>query len=400
MSAIDRSGWRTVRLGDIAEVVTGTTPSTTEPRYWGGHVPFVTPSDLTGHVFTGQTARTLSDDGAAVARVVPAHSTLVTCIGTVGRVALTTVPCTTNQQINAVIPGPEVDATFLSYALATQARVIERLAGVTAVPIVNKSQLKDLRLRIPNLDHQVRIAQLLQRASEVLQQVDSLIAAKREFKRGLMQELLTGRRRFPEFASEPWIEAPLGELFSERSETGFEHLPLLAVTGDRGVVLRDELDRRDTSSKDKSKYKRVCPGDIAYNTMRMWQGVSGLSQYEGIVSPAYTVVTPTGPMMGRYARHLFKLPRIVHSFWRHSQGLVDDTLSLKFPRFAIIQVTFPSRLDEQQRIASVLDAIDREIEVLIHIRTAYDNQKRGLMQKLLTGELAIPVSSEPEPVHA
>src|SRR5690606_24844812 len=122
--------------------------------------------DLTGHVFTGQTARTLSDDGAAVARVVPAHSTLVTCIGTVGRVALTTVPCTTNQQINAVIPGPEVDGTFLSYALATQARVIERLAGVTAVPIVNKSQLKDLRLRIPNLDHQVRIAQLLQRASE------------------------------------------------------------------------------------------------------------------------------------------------------------------------------------------------------------------------------------------
>src|SRR5690606_24735072 len=121
VSAIDRSGWRTVRLGDIAEVVTGTTPSTTEPRYWGGHVPFVTPSDLTGHVFTGQTARTLSDDGAAVARVVPAHSTLVTCIGTVGRVALTTVPCTTNQQINAVIPGPEVDGTFLSYALATQA---------------------------------------------------------------------------------------------------------------------------------------------------------------------------------------------------------------------------------------------------------------------------------------
>jgi len=215
-----------------------------------------------------------------------------------------------------------------------------------------------------------------------------------------MQELLTGRRRFPEFASEPWIEARLGELFSERSETGFEHLPLLAVTGDRGVVLRDELDRRDTSSNDKSKYKRVCPGDIAYNTMRMWQGVSGLSKYEGIVSPAYTVVTPTGPMMGRYARHLFKLPRIVHSFWRHSQGLVDDTLSLKFPRFATIRVMFPLRLDEQERIANVLDTIDREIELLIQIRAAYANQKRGLMQKLLTGELTVPVSSEPEPVHA
>lgn len=253
---------------------------------------------------------------------------------------------------------------------------------------------------LESAEARAKAAFYLDRVQHIVDTLSAVIAAKREFKRGLMQELLTGRRRFPEFASEPWIEAPLGELFSERSETGFEHLPLLAVTGDRGVVLRDELDRRDTSSKDKSKYKRVCPGDIAYNTMRMWQGVSGLSQYEGIVSPAYTVVTPTGPMMGRYARHLFKLPRIVHSFWRHSQGLVDDTLSLKFPRFAIIQVTFPSRLDEQQRIASVLDAIDREIEVLIHIRTAYDNQKRGLMQKLLTGELTVPVSSEPEPVHA
>jgi len=253
---------------------------------------------------------------------------------------------------------------------------------------------------LESAEARAKAAFYLDRVQHIVDTLSAVIAAKRDFNRGLMQELLTARRRFPEFASEPWVEALLGDLFSERSEIGFEHLPLLAVTGDRGVVLRDELDRRDTSSADKAKYKRVCPGDIAYNTMRMWQGVSGLSQYEGIVSPAYTVVTPAGPMMGQYARHLFKLPMIVHSFWRHSQGLVDDTLSLKFPRFAQIRVTYPSRLDEQERIASVLDAIDREIEILMQIRTAYDDQQRGLVQKLLTGELTVPVSSEPEPVHA
>ncbi|MFO4987002.1 hypothetical protein RCK87_24985, partial [Salmonella enterica subsp. enterica serovar 1,4,[5],12:i:-] len=94
------------------------------------------------------------------------------------------------------------------------------------------------------------------------------------------------------------------------------------------------LERRDTSAEDKSNYKVIRKGDIGYNTMRMWQGVFGLSAHDGIVSPAYTVVTPDrSRILGEFASHLFRHPRVVHTFRRYSQGLVDDTLLLKYPHF-------------------------------------------------------------------
>jgi type I restriction enzyme S subunit len=88
-----------------------------------------------------------------------------------------------------------------------------------------------------------------------------------------------------------WKELHLGEMFTERNETKFFDLPLLSI-GQNGVYPQDESVKKDTSNEDKSKYKRICPGDIGYNTMRMWQGRSALSELEGIVSPAYTVVIP------------------------------------------------------------------------------------------------------------
>jgi type I restriction enzyme S subunit len=205
-----------------------------------------------------------------------------------------------------------------------------------------------------------------------------------------MQDLLTGRRRFPEFAAEPWDEASLGELFDERNERDCRTLPLLAVTSDRGIIPREEVGRKDTSNSDKSAYKRVRPGDIAYNTMRMWQGVSALSDLDGIVSPAYTVVTPKDRMLGTYAQHLLKLPRTVHEFLRRSQGLVDDTLSLKFPNFAKVRVRYPRDQAEQQAISDLLGQLDGEIVCLTQQSGAFGEFKRGLMQKLLSGDIEVP----------
>jgi type I restriction enzyme S subunit len=157
-----------------------------------------------------------------------------------------------------------------------------------------------------------------------------------------------------------WECVTLGSIFAERIETGFTDLPLLAVTGERGIVLRDSLERRDSSSEDKSAYLRVCPGDIAYNTMRMWQGVSGLSPYEGIVSPAYTVCRPLKGLVPAFAPYLLKHPANIRLFHRHSQGLVDDTLNLKFPHFARLHVALPTE-SEQSRIAEILADVSSAI---------------------------------------
>ncbi|MGB0409405.1 MAG: restriction endonuclease subunit S [Opitutales bacterium] len=258
-------------------------------------------------------------------------------------------------------------------------------------PALNSSDVEALRIPYPDdQSERQKIAEILGACDEAIEAQERLIAQKQQRKKGLMQQLLTGQTRFPQFAGTPWREVRLGDIFKERKEAKRDDLELLAVTGNGGVVKRDGLNRKDTSSEDKSKYKRVCPGDIAYNTMRMWQGVSGLSKFEGIVSPAYTIVTPSNVMDPTFSAYFFKLPETVSLFRRYSQGLVNDTLNLKYPNFKVIKVTIPER-DEQEAIGQALAACDDEITLQQNKLEQLKQQKKGLMQQLLTGKVRVKV---------
>ena len=175
---------------------------------------------------------------------------------------------------------------------------------------------------------------------------------------------------------------------TERNETNRGDLPLLSITGDKGVIYQSESDKRDISNEDKSKYKRICPNDIGYNTMRMWQGRSALSELEGIVSPAYTIVIPKDNVDVRFMAMLIQQPRVVYGFWTHSQGLVSDTLNCKYPDFCQVKVTIPSK-EEQAVIADCFVEIDKEIEIQKQKLSDLQEQKKGLMQVLLTGKRRI-----------
>lgn len=189
-----------------------------------------------------------------------------------------------------------------------------------------------------------------------------------------------------------WNEYHLGELFAERVEIGRTDLPLLSITQAEGVIPRDDTGRKDTSSEDKSKYLRICPGDIGYNTMRMWQGVSALSSLEGIVSPAYTICVPNDLIDGSYAAQLFKYQPIVNLFYRYSQGLTSDTWNLKFDNFAEIKIRLPE-IGRQKKAARLLAAADDEARLLESYRAALQSEKSFLMSKLLSGEWEAPASA-------
>jgi len=278
------------------------------------------------------------------------------------------------------------DMRWLAYYLASpNVRFrLSRLATGTSESMKNITQeeLLSLPIPIPTFFEQKAIADMLSSWDEAIGKTEKLIAAKEKQKRAVMQSLLTGNHRLTG-RRERWSEYHLGELFKERSEKGNPHLPLLSITRLKGVILRNE-DRKDTSSEDKSNYLRICPGDIGYNTMRMWQGVSALSSLEGIVSPAYTICTPKKLVDGKFMAHLFKLPAVINLFYRYSQGLTSDTWNLKFRHFKEIKVRIPV-LEEQKAIASILTGCDEELNLLIKQADALRRQKRGLMQKLLTG---------------
>ena len=254
---------------------------------------------------------------------------------------------------------------------------------------LNQDILSDLTIVLPmDKGEQTSILQILGSQNRVIELNEKLLAEKQRQKKYLMQQLLTGKKRMPGFTG-AWKQEKLGKLFAERSETKCECLELLAITGTQGVVPRSQLDIKDNSSEDKSKYLRICVGDIGYNTMRMWQGVSAYSNYEGIVSPAYTILKPSSTINAKYFAYLFKMPEVVFLFYRFSQGLVDDTRSLKYENFKKISVTYPESIEEQNLIVEILQKADQEIDLLCQDIEEEKKKKKALMQLLLTGIVRI-----------
>ena len=258
------------------------------------------------------------------------------------------------------------------------------MTGSAGQKRVQTDSLANHAIPFPSRCERKSIVDILSTQDSIIVLKEKRLEEKLRQKKHLMQQTLTGKKRLPDFTV-PWTATPLGNLFSERKETNCEKLQLLSITGTQGVIPRSELDLKDNSSEDKSKYLKICVGDIGYNTMRMWQGVSAYSDYEGIVSPAYTILKPVATVDAKYFSYLFKLPEIVFLFYRFSQGLVDDTRNLKYENFKKITVRYPSDRREQTAIAEVLSTADREIDLLRQDIEQEKQKKKALMQLLLTG---------------
>lgn len=241
---------------------------------------------------------------------------------------------------------------------------------------------------IPPLPEQKKIAEILSAQDKLIALKEKLIEEKKRRKKYLMQQLLTGKKRLPGFSGE-WIDVKLGDVFSERVETNNQNLELLSVTGTNGVVPRSTIDIKDNSSEDKSKYLKICKGDIGYNTMRMWQGVSALSNYEGIVSPAYTILIPDEKISSEFFAYLFKMHTVIFLFYRFSQGIVDDTRSLKYYEFAKLHLTIPAGKEEQEAIAKILTVANKELDLLKRDLDQEKQKKKALMQLLLSGVVRV-----------
>ncbi|MBK8471891.1 MAG: restriction endonuclease subunit S [Sphingobacteriales bacterium] len=162
-----------------------------------------------------------------------------------------------------------------------------------------------------------------------------------------------------------WQLLPNIAVFEERIERGHENEELLSVTIGRGVIRQTDVDiKKDSSNEDKSKYKLIKVGDIAYNKMRMWQGALGYSEYQGISSPAYVILKPKMKINPRFFHYMFRTGFYTNYSKRFSYGIVDDQLSLRYTDFKRMYSIVPP-LEVQNQIVAYLDrktaAIDKFI---------------------------------------
>lgn len=186
----DAPEWEDQTVGDFGKVVTGNTPSTAQPAFYGGGIHFVSPADISDLRFVDQTKTTLTPEGYAETRPIRAGSVLFVCIGsTIGKVAQNVYDCATNQQINAVIPSSKHSDGFVYFALSLASERIAMLAGRQAVPIINKSLFSSVRILVPKLPEQQRIASSLSSLDALIAAETQKLDALKSHKKGLMQQL-------------------------------------------------------------------------------------------------------------------------------------------------------------------------------------------------------------------
>ena len=268
----------------------------------------------------------------------------------------------------------------------------------------------------PSLDEQEKIVGYLDKQcthiDSVLKKTRNSIEEYKKLKQAVVSQAVTkgvrGERAMKDSEVEwlgnipaDWNVYRIANLYDERSESGLEELPILTVSINTGVsdheIADEDKDRVFVRSEDRTKYKRVYPGDLAYNMMRAWQGAFGAVRVDGMVSPAYVVAKPKKNVKldSRYIEALLRTSEATEEMHRYSRGIVDFRLRLYWPEFKNIRICLPP-IAEQIEIADYIDEKSAAIDALIAKKEAFaaelENYKKSMIYEYVTGKKEVPQS--------
>ena len=187
--------WEEKVVNDFGEIITGSTPSTKISEYWGGTIPWVTPTDIEQKKDIATSERQISKVGLSVARKLQAGAVLVTCIASIGKNAILRKEGACNQQINAIIPNFKYCSEFIYYLMEINKDYLIANAGITATRIISKKDFSDIAFLLPELEEQKAIAQILSDMDAEIESLEKRLEKAHNLKIGMMQELLTGKTR-------------------------------------------------------------------------------------------------------------------------------------------------------------------------------------------------------------
>lgn len=304
---------------------------------------------------------------------------------------------------------------YLSISSDVRQKAVAFFTGSAGQQRVDQKFFSVFPILIPPPSEQPRIAKILTTLDDLIEKTEGLIVKFEAIKRGMMHDLFTRgvdahshlrpphvkapdlyRRTNLGWIPKDWWVATIGELFEKRTEHGKEGLPVMSVVMRDGLVERSSVDRRVESNLPPQGHALVLKGDIAYNMMRMWQGVLGRASFDCLISPAYVVLKPKDTINTRFAAFLFSDKRSIQKFRQFSQGVVDDRLRLYFHDLVHISFAVPTSLDEQEEIARRIEACNKRIATEKTALEQYQRLRLGLMQDLLTGKVRVNVDDAGE----
>ncbi len=402
-------GWRKVKISEIATVTSGGTPDRKKTQYWNGNIPWVTTS-LVDFNIIDKADEFITEEGLrnSAAKWLPKGTILMAMYGqgvTRGKVSLLGIGATTNQACAAINVNEGTHNSFLFYCLAHKYRELRYLAHGSQQENLNGELIKNFWILIPPLPEQRKIAEILSTWDEAIAKTELLIAALRRRKQGLMQCLLTGQVRFPGFEGE-WRAITLPEILKNEkgaikvgpfgSQLKKEELVKAGfkVYGQENVYQNDF----STGSRyiDKKKFEglkscEILPGDFLITMM----GTIGKSAIvpEGIetgIQDSHLIRLRVNEKIfsKRFLAYLFQSFEINKQVRRQSVGGIMEGLSSQIIQRLKVPIT---TIEEQELIANVIEVCDQELSVAMKQKELLTIQKKGLMQRLLTGQVRVKV---------
>jgi type I restriction enzyme, S subunit len=390
------SAWREICLGDLGRIVTGKTPSTSVSDYFGGDVPFVTPSDMFGHKVISRTARCLTNAGVAAVKgsFIPKGSVMVSCIGSdMGNVTIAAHDCVSNQQINSIVVSEQFSGDFIYYNLSTRKAELQSMAcSGSAQPILNKGYFSQLPIVVPPLPEQRAIASVLgllddkielnRRMNETLEALAQSLF-KSWFVDATQSALPKGWRAgtLDEVAENPRRGIQPDEIKPDTAYIGLEHMPR------RSIALSD-WGHTEKLESNKFEFKHR---EILFGKLRPYFHKVGVAPLDGVCSTDILVSTPKEPAwFGLVLGHVSSVELV-----NHTNAASTGT---KMPRANWNDISrYEVALPPKQLAADFTEKIRPLVERIIaniHESRTLAALRDALLPKLLSGELRVAKAEE------
>lgn len=390
--------WKNINIGLLGTIITGSTPSTNDITNYGNEYMFVGPGDMGLSKYINKTEKMLSKKGFNSLRKVKKGSIMVTCIGsTIGKIGIANQEMTTNQQINSIIVNNIYNNEFIYYTLIFNFPKYMNAIGVQAVPILNKSEFEKLKIMIPSLPEQSKIADFLSNVDKKIQNQQDKITHLENIKKGFMQKIFSREIRFKDYDGNEfpeWKEKKLGDVgyfyngLSGKNKDDFDvgNSKFITYMNVYKNTIAEKTMLQSVNIKEGERQNIVEYGDILFTQSSetieeigfssVWLGENRYYLNSFCFGFRFKKEYKVNPVFMGY---LFRSQLIRKKIKREGQGSTRFNLSSN--RLEKIKIYIPC-LEEQRKIADFLLSFDEKIDVEKDTLEHMKEIKKGLLQQM------------------
>jgi type I restriction enzyme S subunit len=390
------SVWKNCRVEDFCTTASGGTPLTTRRDYYDdGHIPWLRSGEVSqGRVRHAEISITQPGLDNSSAKLFKKGTILVAMYGaTAGEVGILEFESSTNQAVCGITPGPSVDGEFLFQALLLRKPALIKMAGGGAQPNISQEIIRNFKIPLPPLAEQRKIAEILRTWDEAIETAEAELSRLKEQLVSLIAKLTL--RQCVGKPEQGWHDVKIGDLLEEvdRDVEWDDGKTFSLISCGRrasGIFLRE---KKAGSDIDVKKMCEVQAGDFIVSQKQSAHAGWGMvtKEFHGHhVSPMYTIYGLKGKGLHMpFFNWLCKMPWMRHQAYLSSYGVHIEKMSFVSRLFLKTKIRIPTLLPDQEKACAVLESAEAEIKAATLKLEKLNDQKRGLMQKLLTGEVRV-----------